>query len=41
VIGVHPARGFAVDAVGPTTEALLRKANFEVIVDRPATALAD
>lgn len=41
VIGVHPARGFATDPVGPTTEALLRKANFEVIVDRPAPALTD
>jgi hypothetical protein len=36
-----PATEVAVDPVGPTTEALLRKANFEVIVDRPATALAD
>jgi len=38
VVGLDPARSIAVDPVGPTTETLLRRANFEVIVDRPAPA---
>lgn len=38
VIGLDPARSIAVDPVGPTTETLLRRASFEVIVDRPAPA---
>src|SRR5512140_1853120 len=38
VIGLDPRRSIAVDPVGPTTETLLRKANFEVIEDRPAPA---
>lgn len=41
VIGLDPARSIAVDPVGPTTETLLRKASFEVIVDRPAPASTD
>ncbi len=40
VIGLDPARSIAVDPIGPTTETLLRRAGFEVIVDRPAP-LAD
>ena len=41
VIGLDPARSIAVDPVGPTTETLLRRANFEVLVDRPAPARED
>ena len=41
VIGLDPLRAVAVDPVGPTTETLLRRANFEVIVDRPAPRPTD
>jgi nucleotide-binding universal stress UspA family protein len=41
VIGLDPARGVAVDPIGPTTETLLRRAHFEVIFDRPAPAVSD
>ncbi len=36
VVALNPARGQAINPIGPTTEALLRKADFEVIVDRTA-----
>jgi nucleotide-binding universal stress UspA family protein len=36
VIGLDPARSTAVEPIGATTETLLRRANFEVIVDRAA-----
>jgi nucleotide-binding universal stress UspA family protein len=39
VIGINPARSHFSDPLGPTTETLLRRANFEVIVDKhPAAA---
>ena len=38
VIGLDPSRSIDGDPVGPTTETLLRRANFEVIVDRPSPA---
>ena len=38
VIGLDPARSIDGDPVGPTTETLLRRADFEVIVDRPSPA---
>lgn len=41
VIGLNPARSVAVDLIGPTTESLLRRAKFEVIVDRPSPAALD
>lgn len=34
VIGMNPARSHFADPLGRTTETLLRKANFEVIVDK-------
>ncbi len=34
VVGLDPNRGVAIQPIGPTTETLLRKANFEVVVDR-------
>ncbi len=41
VVGLDPARSVAVDPIGPTTETLLRRARFEVIVDRPAPAATE
>jgi len=41
VVGLNPGRSVAVDPVGPTTEWLLRRAKFEVIVDRPAPELIE
>ena len=38
VIGLDPGRSIDGDPVGPTTETLLRRASFEVIVDRPSPA---
>lgn len=35
VVGLDPNRGLAIQPIGPTTETLLRRADFEVIVDRP------
>ncbi len=40
VVALDPARGQAVNPIGPTTEALLRRADFEVIVDRTAPSSA-
>jgi nucleotide-binding universal stress UspA family protein len=36
VVGLDPNRGLAIQPIGPTTETLLRRADFEVIVDRTA-----
>lgn len=41
VIGLNPARSMDVELIGPTTETMLRRAKFEVIVDRPSPAVAD
>lgn len=41
VVALNPLRGQAIDPIGPTTEALLRRADFEVIVDRTAPARWD
>jgi nucleotide-binding universal stress UspA family protein len=41
VLGLDPARSIAGDPVGQTAETLLRKANFEVIFDRPAPPSLD
>ena len=41
VIGLDPARSVDGDPVGPMTETLLRRADFEVIVDRPSPAPVD
>lgn len=38
VIGMNPARSHFADPLGPTTETLLRRANFEVIVDKHPAA---
>jgi nucleotide-binding universal stress UspA family protein len=35
VVGLDPNRGLAIQPIGPTTETLLRRADIEVIVDRP------
>ena len=34
VVGLDPNRGIALQPIGPATEVLLRRANFEVIIDR-------
>src|SRR5258706_6906401 len=34
VVGLDPNRGVALQPIGPATEALLRRAKFEVIIDR-------
>jgi nucleotide-binding universal stress UspA family protein len=36
VVGMDPNRGIAINPIGPTTESLLRKADFEVLFDRTA-----
>ncbi len=41
VIGLDPARTIGVELIGPTTETLLRRAKFEVVVDRAVPALSD
>ena len=41
VIGLDPARSISVELIGPTTATLLRRARFEVVVDRATPALAD
>ena len=41
VVALDPARGQAINPIGPTTETLLRRADFEVIVDRKAPAPLD
>lgn len=41
VIGLDPARSISVELIGPTTATLLRRANFEVILDRPAPPVVD
>lgn len=35
VVGLDPNRGLAIQPIGPTTETLLRRADIEVIIDRP------
>jgi nucleotide-binding universal stress UspA family protein len=34
VVGLDPNRGVAVEAIGPATELLLRRGDFEVLIDR-------
>lgn len=41
VIGLDPARSVGVELIGPTMATLLRKAKFEVVVDRAAPAAVE
>lgn len=41
VIGLDPARSIGVELIGPTTASLLRRAKFEVVVDRALPAIPD
>jgi hypothetical protein len=34
VVGLDPNRGVAAEAIGPATELLLRRGDFEVLIDR-------
>jgi hypothetical protein len=34
VVGLDPNRGVAAEPIGPATEMLLRRGNFEVLIDR-------
>ena len=40
VVGLDPNRGVAIEPIGPATELLLRRANFEVIWTMSQTRLS-